>query len=71
MLVLQFSLVYFAGDGPELCLSKLSAGVSQHLMSLRQLSEGGRAQGGHVPGHLCGTDIATESQSKTGQHWPH
>ena len=37
----KFLLVYFASNGPELGLSKLSASVFQHLMSLRQLCEGG------------------------------
>ena len=67
----QFSLVYFAGDGPELGLSKLSTGVSQHLVSLRELGEGGGAQGRHVPGPLRGPDVATQSRPETGQHWPH
>ena len=66
------SLVNLPSDRPELGLSKLSAGVSQHLVSLRQLGEGGGPQLRQLPllqllPHLS----PTQSQTEAGQHWPH
>ena len=43
------ALVDLAGDRPQLGLGELPAGVLEHLVGLRQLGEGRRAQAGHGP----------------------